>query len=131
MIKYFAKRHILSNVIFVGLILLGLFTWFSIGKEEMPGFESNWVRVNTIYPGVPAEDVEIFVTKPIENELKAVVGIEEITTTSSLGSSSFRIVIDDDYPDKKEVVQDIQDAVLRTKLPTEVRELPKIRQFIC
>lgn len=129
MIKYFAERHILSNVIFFGLILLGVFTWFTIGKEEMPEFESNWVRVNTVYPGAPAEDVELFVTKPIEDELKGVVGLEEIITTSSLGVSSFRIIIDDDYPDKKEVVQEIQDAVLRAKLPAEVRDLPSIRQF--
>lgn len=129
MIQYFARRHLLANIIFFGVILLGIFTWFAIGKEEMPEFESNWVRITTYYPGAPAEDVELFVTKPIEDELKGVVGIEEIVTTSSLGVSSFRIVIDDDYPEKKEVVQDIQDAALRAQLPVEVRELPNIRQF--
>ena len=129
MIQYFARRHLLANIIFFGTILIGVFTWFVIGKEEMPEFESNWVRITTYYPGAPAEDVELFVTKPIEDELKSVVGIEEIVSTSSLGVSSFRIVIDDNYPYKKEVVQDIQDASLRAKLPAEVRDLPNIRQF--
>jgi multidrug efflux pump subunit AcrB len=129
MISFFAKRHLLSNMIFFGIILLGAFTWLSIGKEEMPEFESNWIRVNTVYPGAPAEDVELFVTKPMEDELKGVVGIEEISTTSSLGVSSFRITIDENYPNKNEVVQDIQDAILRVKLPAEVRDLPNIRQF--
>lgn len=103
--------------------------WFNIGKEELPEFESNWIRVSTIYPGAPAEDVELFVTKPLEDELKGVVGIEDIETTSSVGISSLRITIDDDFPNKAEVTQDIKDAILRTNLPTEVREIPNIRQF--
>jgi multidrug efflux pump subunit AcrB len=129
MISFFAKRHLLGNVIFLGILFMGAFAWHSIGKEEMPEFASNWVRVNTVYPGAPAGDVELFITKPMEDELKSVVGIEEITTTSSLGISTFRITIDDNYPNKDEVVQDIQDAVLRVKLPAQVRNLPRIRQF--
>ena len=108
---------------------MGIFTWQNIGKEEMPEFESNWVRVTTIYPGAPAEDVELFVTKPMEDELKGVAGIEELATTSSLGSSTLRIILDDNYPLKSEVVKNIQDAVLRVKLPSEIREIPTIRQF--
>lgn len=129
MISFFAKKYLLANVIFFGVIILGAFTWFTIGKEEMPEFAGNWIRVTTIYPGASSEDVELFVTKPIEDEIKGVAGIEEIKTTSSPGVSNFTVVIDDDYPDQKEIVQDIQDAALRAKLPTEVRELPRIRQF--
>jgi multidrug efflux pump subunit AcrB len=129
LIEYFCRNHLVTNVIFFGLLLLGLFAWFAIGKEEMPEFASNWVRVTTVYPGAAAEDVELFVTKPIEEELKGVVGIEEIRTTSSVGTSSFSIIIDDNYPDPDEVLQEIKDAVYRVNLPTEVRDLPRIRQF--
>ncbi len=129
LITYFSKRHLITNVFFFGLIFLTVFVWFQIGKEEMPEFASNWVRVNTVYPGAPAKDVELFVTKPIEDELKGVVGIEDISSTSSVGVSSFRIVLDDDYPDKIEVMQEIKDAVSRVDLPSEVRDQPNIRQF--
>lgn len=128
-LSYFVDRHLLTNVLFFGLIVFAIWSWTKVGKEEMPEFESNWIRVTTVYPGAPAEDVELFVTKPLEDEIKGVVGIEEITATSSVGTSSLSIVIDDDYPDKDEVVQDIKDAVLRTNLPSEVRDLPNIRQF--
>jgi len=129
LVSYFVERHLLTNILFFGLLLMATFTWFKIGKEELPEFESNWIRISTIYPGAPAEDVELFVTKPMEDELKGVVGIEEIVATSTVGSSSLRITIDDDFPDKNQVVQDIKDAVLRTDLPSEVRDLPRIRQF--
>ena len=129
LIAYFTHRHLLTNMLFFGLMLMSFFAWNNIGKEELPEFESNWIRVSTFYPGAPAEDVELFVTKPLEEELKGVVGIEEIQSTSSVGTSSLRITIDDDYPDKDEVTQEIKDAILRANLPSEVRDLPKIRQF--
>ncbi len=129
LISFFAGRHLLANMIFIGVILLGAFIWQTIGKEELPEFESSRVRVSASYPGAPAEDVELFVTKPIEDELKGVVGIEDVISSSSLGSCTLNIILDENYPDKKEVVQNIQDAVLRAKLPSEVRDLPTIRHF--
>ncbi len=129
LITYFSQRHLLSNVIFLGTLILGLFVWHSIGKEELPEFSSNWIRVRTNYSGAPAEDVELFVTKPMENELKGVVGIKEIRSTSSVSVSNLRIILDDNYPDKQEVVREIREAILRVDLPDEVRNLPKIRQF--
>jgi len=129
LIAYFAKRHLLTNVLYFGLLLLSLFVWKNIGKEEMPEFASNWVRISTIYPGAAAADVELFVTKPMEEELKTLVGIEEVVSTSSVGVSSFRLVLDDYYPDKNAVVNSIKDAILRVKLPAEVRDIPTIRQF--
>ncbi|MFT6604670.1 MAG: multidrug efflux pump subunit AcrB, partial [Bacteriovoracaceae bacterium] len=129
LVQYFTTRHLLTNVLFFGTILFAVFTWTKIGKEEMPEFASNWIRVNTTYPGAPAEDVELFVTKPIEDELKGVAGIDEVVTTSSVSRSSIRIVIDDSYPDKREITQNIKDAVLRADLPSEVRDQPNVRQF--
>lgn len=128
-ILYAAQKHLLTNILFIGTIIFAIFTWMNVGKEEMPEFASNWIRVTAIYPGAPAEDVELFVTKPLEDELKGVVGIEEVATTSSVGVSSIRIILDDDYPNKDEVTQEIKDAILRTDLPSEVRNIPKMRQF--
>lgn len=129
LIKYFSTNHLITNILFFGTLFCSIFVWTIVGKEELPEFASNWIRVSTFYPGASSEDVELFVTKPLEDELKGIVGVEEILTTSSLGSSSIRIVIDDDYPDKDDVLQNIKDAVLRVDLPSDVRNLPRIRQF--
>ncbi len=109
--------------------MLSILAWWRIGKEEMPEFAMDWIRVVTHYPGAPAADVELFITKPIEEQLKSVSGLEEVQSTSSLGSSSFRIFIDSNAPNKQQVIQDIKDAVLRTNLPTEVRKIPTFHQF--
>ncbi|MBD63677.1 MAG: hypothetical protein CME62_00590 [Halobacteriovoraceae bacterium] len=130
LIAYFFNRPLLTNIIFILTMGMAIFAWKNfVSKEEMPEFASNWVRINISYPGAAAEDVELFVTKPLEDELKGVVGIKEVQSTSSVGSSSFRIVIDDNYPDSDEVVKEIKDATLRVNYPSEVRDLPSIRQF--
>ncbi len=129
LISYFSRRHLLVNVIFFGLLILAALSWQYIGKEELPEFESNWVRVNTTFPGASSEDVELLVSKPIEDELKGVVGLEQVTSTSSVGRSSIRIVLDDDYPNKQEVINELKDAVYRVNLPSGVRDIPVIRQF--
>lgn len=128
-IKYFCENHLLANVIFFGVLIVSFVCWNSIGKEELPEFARDNIRVLTIYPGAPAEDVELFVTKPVEEELKGVSGIYDIKSTSSLGSSILNIEIDSDHPDKDQVIQDIKDAVLRVDFPAEVRDLPTFRQF--
>ncbi len=127
-IKFFATNTLFSNIIFVSVFILGAFSWINIGKEEMPSFESDWVRLTAIYPGASSEDVESLVTRPLEDELKGLQGIKEVNSTSSPGVSSIGITLRSDYPDKKEVVQNIKDVILRVKLPVDV-ERPSIRQF--
>jgi multidrug efflux pump subunit AcrB len=127
-VQYFTKNHLISNVIFFGVFILAFASWQQIGKEELPEFESNWFRISASYPGASAQDVELFVTKPIEDEIKEVTGVKEVYSTSSVGSSSFRVVLDEDFPDLSEVVQELKDATLRASLPREVKT-PTFRQF--
>ena len=94
----------------------------------MPSFESDWVRVTTPYPGATSEDVESLVTKPLEDELKSLQGIFKVRSTSSQGVSAIYITLASDYPNKKEVVQNIKDALSQATLPDDV-DKPKIRQF--
>ena len=128
LVRHFISKHLQTNIIFIGVLIVAIFAWQKIGKEEMPEFESDWLRVSAVYPGAPAEDVELFVTKPIEEELKGLIGVYEIKSYSSMGRSTFTIKMDPDYPDKKEVIQEIKDAVLRVNLPREV-DTPNFRQF--
>ena len=74
-------------------------------------------------------EVERYITKPIEEELKSIAGLDSVWSNSSLGMSSVSVVIDDGFSNKSEVVQEIQDAVNRVMLPAEVIDKPIIRHF--
>lgn len=128
LINYFLKRPVLCNVLMFGMLLTAVVIWQKIGKEEMPEFAMNWVRVSIRYPGASARDVELFVTKPIEEKLKGVTGLEEVSSTSSYGSSSFRISFESSTQNISEKVQEVKDAVESVSLPREVDD-PVYRQF--
>lgn len=90
-ISYFTYRPIVVNVLLFGFLFSSIIFWPKIGKEEMPEFAMPFLRVSLAYPGAAAEDVELFITKPIEEKLKGIAGLEEVQSKSSYGSSSFRV----------------------------------------
>ena len=95
----------------------------------MPEFAMDWVSVSIGYPGASAKDVEDFIIKPIEDEIKGVQGIFETSSTASPSSASISVNIDSKKFDQKEVLQNFKDAVLRVPLPKGVRNLPRFRQY--
>ena len=91
LVKYFINRPIVVNALMFTLLLSSVFVWQKIGKEEMPDFAMNWLRISIKYPGASAADVESFITKPVEEKLKSVSSLDTVTSTSSFSSSSFRV----------------------------------------
>ena len=65
LVSYFANRPVVTNVIMFSLFALAILFWQKIGKEEMPEFAMEWINVTIPYKGAAAEDVELFITKPI------------------------------------------------------------------
>ena len=128
LIKFFINKKMLTNIIFVGILVSSMVIWFQISKEEMPSLEMDWLRISVRFPGSSAEDSELMITRPIENELKGISGIFEVKSNSSAGNSSFRISIDPNFDDKQEVIREIKDSVLKVDLPKEA-SLPLFRQF--
>lgn len=128
LIAYFVKRPVISNVLMFGLIFSAVITWQKIGKEEMPEFSMNWIRVNLRYPGASARDVELFVIKPIEEKLKGVTGLEEVASTSSYGVGNLSITFEPNQGSLSEKIQEVKDAIESVPLPREVED-PVYRQF--
>lgn len=128
-IEFFVNRHLLTNMIFAAVIIGGLLSWQSIKKEERPDITYDQVRVTATYPGATAEEVEHFVTRELEEELKAVDGIYRIYSSVSRGITTVTAELEQDYPNKNEAITEIRNAALGTRLPPEVRDKPSVRVF--
>ena len=74
----------------LALLVTALLTWRQIGKEEMPEFAMEWMRISLRYPGAPAEDVELFITKPIEEKLKGLTGLKKFQAQPHLEAVAFQ-----------------------------------------
>ena len=76
------KRPITTSLIFVAIIVFGLFSFSKLNIDLFPSFDMNQVVVIASYPGASAEDVETNVTKRLETTLSTVSDLKKITSTS-------------------------------------------------
>ena len=57
-LAYFSHNHRLTNLLFILVLTGGVISWLNLKKEEMPEFETNWLRISASYPGASADDIE-------------------------------------------------------------------------
>ena len=125
-ISYFVKRHLLTNLIFVIVFIGGIIAWNNTGKEEMPDIEFDHAHVVARYPGATAEEVEHFITKPLEEQVRGLDGVYRITSTSSDGGTNIGIDFEKNYPDLDEALMEVRNAVLDADLPDDVVDEPEV-----
>lgn len=90
----------ISNKLIVGIMTLGLITWgvFSLKNlpiDAVPDITNNQVKIVTSAPSSGAEDIERFVTFPVEQTMATIPGIEEIRSFSRFGLSVVTVVFNE------------------------------------
>ena len=76
------NKPITTGLVFVAVIVLGLFSLTRLPIDQMPEMDPPYVTVMTTYAGANASDIETNITKIIENSLNSVDGLKNITSTS-------------------------------------------------
>ena len=129
LISFPVRRPIMTTVIFLIVVIIGLFSLTRLPIDLMPEITMPTVTVVTTYDNAGPLEVEELVTRPIESALSALQGIEEITSTSMEGRSTVRVT----FPwgtDQEAAINDMRDRLDRIlgRLPDEVAR-PMIRKF--
>ncbi|MFQ3237923.1 MAG: multidrug efflux pump [Olleya marilimosa] len=83
--------YVLIAVIFY----LGIAAFFSMPRENFPEVNETKIYVSSIYPGNTAEDIEKLITDPLEDKLKTVSNVVEITSTSQEDYSMLIVEFDE------------------------------------
>ena len=76
------KRPVTTSLVFVALIVLGLFSLKNLPIDLFPDVDTNTIMVMTSYAGTSASDIEQNVTRPLENTLNSVEHLKHITSNS-------------------------------------------------
>ena len=123
------RKPISTALIFIAVIVFGLFSVNKLGVDQYPDIEVPYISVITIYPGGNAEDIETNITRVLEDQLNSVDNLEKITSKSS---DNFSIItMEFVYGcDLIEAANDVRDVVGRSQslLPDEV-EYPTVMKF--
>ena len=123
------RRPVLTTVVYVIIILVGLFSLWRLPIDLMPEITNPVITVITNYGNAGPQEMEELITRPLESSLAGIQGIEEISSTSSEGVSRIRVQFVWGT-NLDEAVNDIRDRIDRTlnRLPEDV-DRPFIRKF--
>ena len=97
------------------LLVLGLFSYRVLGVDLMPKIEIPVVSITTVLRGASPEEIESQVTKPIEEVVNTIEGIDEMQSSSIEGMSrvTIRFVLERSIAEASQDVRDKVAAVLR------------------
>jgi hydrophobic/amphiphilic exporter-1 (mainly G- bacteria), HAE1 family len=85
------RRPIFTTMIVLIVIVLGVLALTRLPVDLMPDITSPTINISTSYGDASPEEMEELVTHPIEEAVSAVPGVQEISSTSSEGSSSVQV----------------------------------------
>ena len=88
--RFAVTRRLAVAMIATAIIVLGVFAIPRLPIALLPTFSPPVINVNVTYPNVGPQSIETLVTRPIENAVSRVPGIDTIESTSSEGTSSVR-----------------------------------------
>jgi multidrug efflux pump len=117
------KRPVFATVISLVILLLGAVSYTRLSVREYPKIDEPVVTVDTRYTGASAEIIETQVTKPLEDSIAGIEGVEVLTSISRPEQSQItvRFKLERD-PDS--AAADVRDRVarVRNRLPQAVDE---------
>lgn len=129
---FFITNPKLTLVVSLFLLLFGLLGIKKMNAESYPSVDFATAIIETEYFGATPEDIEVKITKPIEDEIRTVSGLKDVRSVSQAGRSKIVVRVDMDNPKVvvKDVMSDLQKAIDRAKeLPTDLREKPKFTEI--
>lgn len=129
---FFIVNPKLTGVLTLFLLLFGFMGIKKMNAESYPSVDFATAIIETEYYGASPEDIEIKITKPIEDEIRGVSGLKDVRSVSQAGRSKIIVRVDMDNPKVivKEVMADLQRAMDRAKnLPNDLKEQPKFTEI--
>ncbi|MDX2164368.1 MAG: efflux RND transporter permease subunit [Gammaproteobacteria bacterium] len=123
------KRPLLISTIFIALILFGIISYMGLNYNLLPSFSAGILNVQTAYPGASPNEIESSITKPIEDAISTVEGINIITSTSAQNISSVKIELKSGVNDIA-AQQDVERKInqIKANLPEDANE-PVVNRF--
>ncbi len=123
------RKPISTVLIFVGVIVFGLFSLSNLAVDQYPEIEIPQISVITMYPGANAADIETNITRVLEDNLNTVSNLKKLTSKSQDNVSM--ITVEFEYgSDLSEGANEIRDVVSRVQsmLPNDI-DYPTIFKF--
>ena len=81
------KRPVFATMLILSLMVVGAFSFFSLGVDLFPKVDFPTLTVTTINPGASPQEIETEITEKIEEAVNSISGIDELRSSSLEGVS--------------------------------------------
>ena len=115
-------------LIFVFIIIAGIFSYSSLPREADPDISLPVIYVSLAHEAISPDDSERLLVKPMEKELKKIEGVKKMSSTSFLGGGNIILEFDAGFNSEK-ALNDVRVKVdnVKNKLPDETKE-PRVSE---
>ncbi|HWD60559.1 MAG TPA: multidrug efflux RND transporter permease subunit [Stellaceae bacterium] len=119
----FIRRPVLSLVVSLLILLIGARAMYGLQIRQYPKLSNTTITVTTTYPGASPDLIEGFITTPIEQAVATAEGIDYLTSSSVLSTSTVTAYIKLDY-DPSKALTDVIAKVQQVKylMPTAAQD---------
>ncbi|UCC40349.1 MAG: efflux RND transporter permease subunit, partial [Candidatus Aminicenantes bacterium] len=90
--KFSVHHPIFTVMIMLIVILLGAISFSRLPIDLLPDINFPTLSISTSYSNASPEEMEELITRPVEEAMAAVPGVEEVSSVSSEGSSNVRVL---------------------------------------
>ncbi|HVL01416.1 MAG TPA: efflux RND transporter permease subunit, partial [Dongiaceae bacterium] len=123
------QHPVATTLLTLGCILLGILAFNRLPVAPLPEADLPFIQVSAKIPGASPETMASGVATPLEVAFSAIPGVTEMTSSSSLGSTSIglQFVLDKDIDT---AAQEVQAAIntAASRLPADLPDLPTWRK---
>lgn len=127
LIRFFFTQHLFGNMLYFLLLLVGLWSVFTIRKDLFPKVDFDTTLVIAALPGASPEQVERLLINPIEQAVREVDGLKKVISNATEGRAVVTIQLDPDARDPDKTNTDLQRAIDRIEDYPEEAERPVVK----
>ena len=127
--KLCVRRPVFATMLILSLVVVGAFSYFSLGVDLLPKVDVPTVAVIVADPGASPEEIEIEISKKIEDAVNTISGIDELRSSSSEGQA--QVVISFELSkDGNVAAEEVQNKInlIRNDLPQNAKA-PVVQKF--
>src|ERR1700754_2102530 len=85
------RRNVLAIVMNIVIVVFGIIGYKYLGIRDYPAIDPPNISVRTTYAGANPDIIESQITEPLEKSINGIAGIRNMTSSSSVGSSSINV----------------------------------------
>ncbi|MEO1525273.1 MAG: efflux RND transporter permease subunit [Planctomycetota bacterium] len=117
------------NVLMVALMAIGGLSLMGMRREVFPEFELEVVMVTVLYPGATPKDCEEAICQKVEESIRSITGIKQVTSIAQEGGAYVLAELRSDVQNVQKVMSEIDREVNRIPSFPDLAEDPAIQQI--